>query len=30
MLRRQPDGSWHCLIDCPTADVLMADKGLSK
>ena len=27
VLRRQPDGSWRYLIDCPTADALMTDKG---
>ena len=27
VLRRQPDGSWRYLIDCPTGYVLMADKG---
>ena len=27
VLRRQPDGSWRYLIDCPTADLLMADRG---
>ena len=27
VLQRQPDGSWRYLIDCPTGDVLMADKG---
>ena len=27
VLRRQPDGSWRYLIDCPTGDALMADKG---
>lgn len=27
VLRRQPDGSWRYLIDCPTADVLMTGKG---
>ena len=27
LLRRQPDGSWRYLIDCPTGDALMADKG---
>ena len=27
VLRRQPDGSWRYVIDCPTGDVLMADKG---
>ena len=30
MLRRQPDGSWRYLIDCPTANVLIADQGWSK
>ena len=27
VLRRHPDGSWRYLIDCPTADVLIADEG---
>ena len=27
VLRRQPNGSWRYLIDCPTADLLMADRG---
>ena len=27
VFRRQPDGSWRYLIDCPTGDVLMAGKG---
>lgn len=30
VLNRQPDGSWRYLIDCPAADVLIADEGLSK
>ena len=30
VLRRQPDGSWRYVIDCPTGDVLMADKGSPK
>ena len=27
VLRRQHDGSWRYLIDCPTGEVLIADKG---
>ena len=30
VLRRQPDGSWRYLIDCPAADMLIADQGSSK
>lgn len=30
VLRRQSDGTWRYLIDCPTANVLIADRGLSK
>ena len=30
VLRRQPHGSWRYVIDCPTGDVLMADKGSPK
>ena len=26
VLRRQPDGSWRYLIDCPTGDMLVADR----
>ena len=26
VLRRQPDGSWRYLIDCPIADVLLAGR----
>ena len=27
VLRRQRDGSWRYIVDCPTGDLLMADKG---
>ena len=27
VLRRQRDGSWRYFVDCPTGDLLMADKG---
>lgn len=29
VLRRQPDGGWRYLIDCPSADVAMSDEEKS-
>ena len=28
VLRRRPDGSWRYLVDCPIADLLVANSGL--